>query len=93
MGDSSVSLDGGFQLGRIYDVIYRSHDPRVVGTGLSGTRDLISFLKHDTSAANPMPGITTAYGWGVSQSGRFLRQMLYEGFNEDEQHIASSSTA
>ncbi len=86
VGDSSVSLDGGFQLGRIYDVVYRSRDPRVVGTGLSGTRDLISFLKHDTSQANPMPGITTAYGWGVSQSGRFLRQMLYEGFNEDESH-------
>jgi hypothetical protein len=26
-----------------------------------------------------------AYGWGVSQSGRFLRHFLYEGFNEDEQ--------
>lgn len=83
---TAVSLDGGFQLGRIYDVIYLAKDPRVVGTGLSGTRDLISFFKHDTSAANPMPGITYAYGWGVSQSGRFLRQFLYEGFNEDEQH-------
>jgi len=83
---TAVSLDGGFQLGRIYDVVYRARDPRVVGTGLSGTRDLISFLKHDQSAANPMPGITTAYGWGVSQSGRYLRQFLYEGFNEDEQH-------
>jgi hypothetical protein len=86
VGESGVSLDGGFQLGRIYDVIYRAHDPCVVGTGLSGTRDLISFLKHDQSTANPIPGITTAYGWGVSQSGRFLRQMLYEGFNEDEGH-------
>jgi hypothetical protein len=25
------------------------------------------------------------YAWGVSQSGRFLRHFLYEGFNEDEQ--------
>lgn len=86
VGDTAVSLDGGFQLGRIYDVVYRAHDPRVVGTGLAGTRDLISFMKHDASAANPMPGIAYAYGWGVSQSGRFLRQFLYEGFNEDEQH-------
>src|SRR5215469_9066380 len=82
---TEVALDGGFQMGRIYDVVYRAKDPRVVGTGLSGTRDLISFLKHDRGAGNPMPGITTAYGWGVSQSGRFLRQFLYEGFNEDEQ--------
>ena len=83
---TAVSLDGGFELGRIYDVVYRARDPRLVGAGLSGTRDLISFLKHDQGAANPMPGLTWAYGWGVSQSGRYLRQFLYEGFNEDEDH-------
>ncbi|MBV8820154.1 MAG: hypothetical protein JO022_17470, partial [Acidobacteriaceae bacterium] len=82
--DSSVALDGGFEMGRIYDVVYRARDPRVVGTGLAGTRDLISFLKYDRTAANPAPGIRFAYGWGVSQSGRFLRHFLYEGFNEDE---------
>ncbi|MBS0280719.1 MAG: hypothetical protein JSR25_06135 [Proteobacteria bacterium] len=85
VGDASVSLDGGFEMGRIYDVVYRARDPRVLGTGLAGTRDLVSFLKHDRTAANPMPGIRYAYGWGVSQSGRYLRQFLYEGFNEDEQ--------
>jgi hypothetical protein len=88
VGDSSVAADGGFELGRIYDVVYRARDPRVVGTGLAGTRDLISFLKYDRTDANPVPGIRLAYGWGVSQSGRFLRHFLYEGFNEDEQsHI------
>jgi hypothetical protein len=85
VGDASVALDGGFQLGRIYDVIYRAREPRVVGTGLAGTRDLVSFLKNDQTDANPSHGIRYAYGWGVSQSGRFLRQFLYEGFNEDEQ--------
>ncbi|HEY3742433.1 MAG TPA: hypothetical protein VGL53_21440, partial [Bryobacteraceae bacterium] len=80
--DGNVSLDGGFELGRIYDVVYRARDPRVLGCGLAGTRDLISFFKH----ANPFSGtITAAYGWGVSQSGRFLRHFLYEGFNRDEQ--------
>jgi hypothetical protein len=42
-------------------------------------------MKYDTSAENPMPGIRYAIGWGVSQSGRFLRHFLYQGFNEDEQ--------
>jgi hypothetical protein len=84
-GDSSVAADGGFELGRIYDVVYRARDPRVVGTGLAGTRDLIGFLKYDRTDANPVPGIRVAYGWGVSQSGRLLRHFLYEGFNEDEQ--------
>ena len=86
VGDASVSLDGGFQMGRIYDVVYRARDPRVVGTGLAGLRDLVSFLKHDQTAGNPVPGIKYAYTWGVSQSGRYIRQFLYEGFNEDEAH-------
>src|SRR5580658_219323 len=83
--DRNVALDGGFELGRIYDVVYRARDPRVLGCGLAGARDLISFLKHATGDANPVRGIHLAYGWGVSQSGRFLRHFLYEGFNEDEQ--------
>jgi len=83
--EGTVALDGGFEPGRIYDVVYRTSNPRIVGIGLSGTRDLISFLKHDSSADNPMPGLRFAIGWGVSQSGRYLRHFLYQGYNEDEQ--------
>src|SRR4051794_16706335 len=57
---STVALDGGFEPGRIYDVVYRAADPRVVGVGLSGTRDLVSFLKYDTSAENPTGGLRYA---------------------------------
>src|SRR5882762_8715906 len=81
----TVTLDGGFEPGRIYDVVYRTADPRVVGLGLSGTRDLVSFVKYDTTEQNPARGVKLAIGWGVSQSGRFLRHFLYQGFNEDEQ--------
>lgn len=85
-GTGTVKLDGGFEAGRIYDVVYRARDPRVVGVGLAGTRDLVSFFKHaDEAAGNPMPGLRFAIGWGVSQTGRFLRHFVYEGFNEDEQ--------
>jgi hypothetical protein len=28
-------------------VVYRAKDPRVVGAGFAGTRDLISFLKYE----------------------------------------------
>jgi hypothetical protein len=79
-----VALDGGFEPGRIYDVVYLSQNPRVVGTGLAGTRDIVSFFKYDTSEANPLPGINYALAWGVSQSGRFLRHFVYQGFNENE---------
>lgn len=85
-GTGTVTLEGGFEAGRIYDVVYRARDPRVVGLGLAGTRDLISFFKHaDEAAGNPMPGVRFAIGWGVSQTGRFLRHFVYQGFNEDEQ--------
>ena len=81
----TVALDGGFEPGRIYDVVYRTADPRVLGCGLAGTRDLVSFFKYDASPANPSPELKFATGWGVSQSGRFLRHFLYQGFNADEQ--------
>jgi hypothetical protein len=84
-GPGTVALDGGFEPGRIYDVIYRASNPRVVGCGLAGTRDLVSFFKHAGAAeGNPLPGIGHAIGWGVSQTGRFLRHFVYQGFNEDE---------
>ena len=53
-GDASVAVDGGFELGRIYDVVYRARDPRVVGTGLAGMRDFISFLKYHQAEGNPV---------------------------------------
>ncbi len=84
-GPGTITLDRGFEPGLIYDVVYRARDPRVIGAGLAGTRDIVSFFKHASAAqGNPMPGITAAMGWGVSQTGRFLRHFVYEGFNEDE---------
>ena len=80
----TVEIDGGFEPGKIYDVVYRSRDPKVVGCGLAGTRDIVSFFKYEASGANPLPGIRFAIGWGVSQTGRFLRHFLYQGFNADE---------
>src|SRR5215475_4938678 len=35
---------------------------------------------------NKIVGIRYAYGWGRSQSGRFLRDFVYHGFNENESH-------
>ena len=32
----------------------------------------------------PVPGITTVVGEGESQGGLYLRDFLYQGFNEDE---------
>jgi hypothetical protein len=90
LGQVRVKLDGGFQPGVIYEMICEAEGPIVQGTGFAAVRDLISFLKNDSSKENPIqredckPALTRAYSFGVSQSGRFLRHMLWQGFNEDE---------
>src|SRR5207302_10472433 len=49
-------------------------------------RDLMSFLRHDTSAANPLAGhVEKIYGTGQSLSGRVIREYVYEGWNEDSE--------
>ncbi len=86
-----LALSGGFQPGYIYELIYETEGPLVQGLGLAGIRDLISCLKYDRSERNQWrladgsPAAKTAYGFGVSQSGRCLRMFLYDGFNADEQ--------
>jgi hypothetical protein len=45
----------------------------------------VSWLRNDTSAANPAAGrLAYTYGHGRSQCGRFLRQFIYDGLNLDE---------
>jgi hypothetical protein len=82
-----VALDGGFAPGRIYEVVYRAKDPVVAGLGFAAIRDFTAFLKH---GANEQLGdeherAKRAIGFGISQDGRFLRTLLYQGFNTDEQ--------
>jgi hypothetical protein len=82
----SVLLRGGLQPNKIYDLVYLSQDPVVAGLGMAAIRDAISFLKHGSPGVAPLssPSLERAYGFGISQSGRFLRAFLYDGFNEDE---------
>ncbi len=86
----------GYKPGSIYELIYQAKNPLVLGLGFAALRDLISFLRYEIRDAlgNPNPlaanndktGIKRAYAWGRSQSGRFLRDAVYHGFNEDESH-------
>ncbi|RPI53578.1 MAG: hypothetical protein EHM55_13420 [Acidobacteria bacterium] len=83
-----VYLAGGFQPSKIYEVVYKSQNPPVVGVGPAAVRDVISHLKYASadSLAIPAGSIQRAIAFGISQSGRFLRTYLYYGFNEDERH-------
>lgn len=84
---TQVWLEGGFEPGKIYEVVYVVEDPPLVGLGPAAVRDFISYLKYESSESLRVePGaIEQAIGFGISQSGRFLRTFLYQGFNEDEQ--------
>jgi hypothetical protein len=80
-GGPQIHLDGGFEPGRVYEVDYPALDARVAGVGLAATRDAASAFIHRTDL--PVRG-RYAYIFGASQSGRFLRQFLHDGFNADE---------
>lgn len=80
----------GFRPGFLYELIGECEGSIVQGVCYPAVRDLISFFKHETSEQNPFrtvdgkPLLTRAHGFGVSQSGRYLRNFLYLGFNADE---------
>ena len=81
-----VHLHAGFEPGHIYQLVYTTRGSRIVGLGFAAVRDIASFLKHGSAGdGNPCAGrLDYAYAFGASQSGRFLRQMLYHGLMEDE---------
>ena len=83
-------LKEGFRPGWLYDLVYTAKNPRVTGLGFVAVRDAVSFFRYEaregTGKPNPLVGgIERAYIFGVSQSGRFIHHLLYEGFNGDMQ--------
>jgi len=88
-----ITRDPGFDAGAIHELIYLAKDPVPAGIAFAATRDIVSFLRREVAdpqgAPNPLAvggrsGIAFAHALGISQSGRFLRDFLYQGFNEDE---------
>ena len=71
----------GFEAGMLYELVYLAEDPRLVGLGLAAVRDTMAYAKHDDESLFP---VARGIGFGVSQTGRFLRHFLYQGFNVDE---------
>src|SRR4051794_4207774 len=80
-GPRTIRLKGGFEPGKIYEIVYVARDPVVAGVGFAAVRDFASYLKQEGNEAAPAKRV---YAMGISQSGRFLRHFLYEGFNADE---------
>ncbi|MBI5768784.1 MAG: hypothetical protein HZA93_13380 [Verrucomicrobia bacterium] len=76
-----VSLLSGFEPGKSYELSFEAANPPVAGLGFAAIRDIAAWVKH----ADDAPArVKRAYAFGISQSGRFLRDFLYHGFNTDE---------
>jgi hypothetical protein len=79
---TSITLDGGFKPGRIYQLTYTARDPIVVALGIAGIRDLLSYLRDNPLEGTPPPQKTAIFG--ISQSGRLIQTMLLRGLHVDE---------
>ena len=81
-----ITRPAGLAKGAIYELVYPAKDAVPAGLALIGLSDLISFLRgnegHD--AQTPLSGIEHTMALGISQSGRFLRDFIYQGYNADE---------
>ena len=89
-----INRPAGFDAGAIYEFIYQAKDPIVMGLGFAAMRDVVSFVRRqaadDASTPNPLndasgrPAVDHVLAFGSSQAGRYLRDFLWQGFNEDE---------
>ena len=79
MAGNVITLQKGFEPGRNYEISYKAASPPVSGLGLAAVRDITSHAKYTAQDR-----VKYAIGFGVSQSGRFLRTFLYDGMNTDE---------
>jgi len=87
-----VTPPPGTDAGALYEFVYEAKNSVVQGLGFAAIRDFVSFARHtstdDTGTLNPLfvngrPVLTIAVAIGLSQSGRVMRDLLYQGFNQD----------
>jgi hypothetical protein len=83
----TVQKAEGFDQGAIYELVYLARDPIVNGIGFAATRDLVSFMRYGEGQRHSHDDrhqeFRAVFGYGVSQSGRFLKDLVYQGFNSD----------
>ncbi|MGZ3182841.1 MAG: alpha/beta hydrolase domain-containing protein [Telluria sp.] len=67
--------------GAIYEFRYRARDPKPMGLGFAALRDVTGWLK--SAPASPVADLhpDVALAVGISQSGRALRDFIWQGFN------------
>ena len=81
-----LCIKGGFNPALLYELKRDAKNPFILGVGNAAMRDVISYFRYETNVVTGLAGtIQTVIGFGNSQSGRFQKHMINNGFNEDEE--------
>jgi Alpha/beta hydrolase domain len=83
LAGNTVTLEGGFEPGQTYELAYLAHDPPIAGLGFAAVRDAAAWVRY---ASHDVASARYTIAFGSSQTGRWLRDFLYEGFNADERN-------
>jgi hypothetical protein len=75
-----IHTDDPIEPGKNYELRYDAKGARVAGAGHAAIRDAAAAFRYREDM--PVRG-TSAYLYGSSQTGRFVREFLYQGFNAD----------
>jgi hypothetical protein len=82
----AVHFASGFDVG-LYEAVYEAKGSPIAALGLAAVRDFASYLRNGLANAvlreNPAT-LRRIIGYGYSQSARFLRDFVRDGFNADE---------
>jgi alpha/beta hydrolase family protein len=90
---TGLAENPGIDVG-LYEVVYQAKGSPVAGLGLAAIRDFASYLRYGKAGAplreSPVGQASAGLrnqkiiGYGYSQSARFLREFVRDGFNADE---------
>ena len=85
-----ITAAEGMDREALYELIYPAKDPVVEGMAFPVVRDFVLFLrnaeKDSTGQPNPIrpaKPFVAVLGVGISESGRFLKDMVYQNFHVD----------
>jgi hypothetical protein len=81
--DNTVTLEGGFEPGQTYELAYVPVGAPVAGLGFAAVRDAAAWVRYAPDATVSAKHLIA---FGSSQTGRWLRDFVYEGFNADERN-------
>jgi hypothetical protein len=80
---TSLYLKEGFKAGQTYEVSYEGKGAVAGGLGYTALRDVASAFKYKKGS---LVSAKYTYALGESQTGRFVREFIYRGYNADERN-------